>query len=190
MSSICENNTPRARKFAVVDVTDRLRVVAWANDLLAPAWAARFAVKQRVAVMNANAPLWQVPADEIDAVIDVNIKGVANVIRVSAGDDRGETRRGGQLQFRLGSLHVAGCGAVLCDEVGDRGANTGARPGVAEGHGRGAAQSRHHRHGHAAQAVSAAARQNIRRFEEWAETAAPFLLKLGPRDYGRPATVS
>jgi NAD(P)-dependent dehydrogenase (short-subunit alcohol dehydrogenase family) len=28
-----------------------------------------------------NAPLWEVPANEFDAVIDVNIKGVANVIR-------------------------------------------------------------------------------------------------------------
>src|SRR5262249_47620774 len=30
---------------------------------------------------NANAPLWDVPADEFDRLIDVNIKGVANVIR-------------------------------------------------------------------------------------------------------------
>src|SRR6185295_7668060 len=30
---------------------------------------------------NANAPLWRVPVEEFDQVIDVNIKGVANVIR-------------------------------------------------------------------------------------------------------------
>jgi len=33
------------------------------------------------ALINANAPLWQVPAAEFDRVIDVNIKGVANVLR-------------------------------------------------------------------------------------------------------------
>ena len=33
------------------------------------------------ALINRNAPLWQVPADEFSRVIDVNIKGVANVIR-------------------------------------------------------------------------------------------------------------
>ena len=33
------------------------------------------------ALINRNAPLWQVPAQEFSDVIDVNIKGVANVIR-------------------------------------------------------------------------------------------------------------
>lgn len=31
--------------------------------------------------MNRNAPLWKVPVQEFDAVIDVNIKGTANVLR-------------------------------------------------------------------------------------------------------------
>ena len=33
------------------------------------------------ALINANAPLWTIPAAEFDRVIDVNIKGIANVIR-------------------------------------------------------------------------------------------------------------
>jgi NAD(P)-dependent dehydrogenase (short-subunit alcohol dehydrogenase family) len=33
------------------------------------------------ALINRSAPLWQVPAAEFDRVVDVNVKGVANVIR-------------------------------------------------------------------------------------------------------------
>jgi NAD(P)-dependent dehydrogenase (short-subunit alcohol dehydrogenase family) len=33
------------------------------------------------ALINRNAPLWEIPAREFSDVIDVNIKGVANVIR-------------------------------------------------------------------------------------------------------------
>ena len=33
------------------------------------------------AIINQNAPLWQVPSDEFDRLFDINVKGVANVIR-------------------------------------------------------------------------------------------------------------
>jgi len=33
------------------------------------------------AIINANAPLWEVPAQDFSEVIDINIKGVTNVIR-------------------------------------------------------------------------------------------------------------
>ena len=33
------------------------------------------------ATINRNAPLWKVPAEEFSRVIDVNVKGVVNVIR-------------------------------------------------------------------------------------------------------------
>ena len=32
-------------------------------------------------IINKNGPLWQVPAEEFDRLFDVNVKGVANVIR-------------------------------------------------------------------------------------------------------------
>src|SRR5262249_29259068 len=72
--------SPPPHDFAVVDVADRAAVEAWANDLLR-----RFGTPDlllnNAALINHNAPLWQVPADEFDLLIDVNIKGVANVIR-------------------------------------------------------------------------------------------------------------
>ena len=33
------------------------------------------------AIINQNAPLWKVPSDEFSQLIDINIKGVANIVR-------------------------------------------------------------------------------------------------------------
>lgn len=69
-----------ANRFAVVDVTDDAAVAAWAKEVLA-AMGPTDLLLNNAALINRNAPLWEVPVQEFDAVIDVNIKGVANVIR-------------------------------------------------------------------------------------------------------------
>src|SRR5262249_29366422 len=66
--------------FDVVDVAREPQVRAWAERLLA-AHGPPDLLLNNAALINENAPLWQVPAEEFDRVIDVNIKGVANVIR-------------------------------------------------------------------------------------------------------------
>jgi NAD(P)-dependent dehydrogenase (short-subunit alcohol dehydrogenase family) len=69
-----------AEAFTVVDVVSDPAVKSWAD-----AWLARFGppdlLINNAAVINRNAPLWEVPASEFDLVVDVNLKGVANVIR-------------------------------------------------------------------------------------------------------------
>ena len=69
--------------FAVLDVTDAAGVQSWADRLIA-AHGPPDLVLNNAALINRNAPLWEVPADEFSDVIDVNIKGVANVIRAFA----------------------------------------------------------------------------------------------------------
>ncbi|MGC9942387.1 MAG: SDR family oxidoreductase [Verrucomicrobiota bacterium] len=66
--------------FAVVNVADDDRVSAWAKRILATHGAPDLLLNN-AALINHNAPLWEVPAREFSDVIDVNIKGVANVIR-------------------------------------------------------------------------------------------------------------
>ncbi len=66
--------------FAAVDVMRADRVRTWADRLLAEHGAPDLLINN-AAVMNANAVLWEVPADEFDRLIDINIKGVANVLR-------------------------------------------------------------------------------------------------------------
>ncbi len=65
---------------ARVDVIDRGRVESWSQDLVAR-FGAPDLVLNNAALINRRAPLWEVPADEFDRVIDVNIKGVVNVTR-------------------------------------------------------------------------------------------------------------
>lgn len=66
--------------FAAVDVAQESQVEPWAARLLSSNGAPDLLINN-AAVINQNAPLWQVPSDEFDRLIDVNIKGVANVIR-------------------------------------------------------------------------------------------------------------
>src|SRR5262249_5104198 len=67
-------------EFAALDVADDEGVAAWAQRLLA-AHGPPDLVLNNAALINANAPLWQVPREEFDRLIDVNIKGVVNVLR-------------------------------------------------------------------------------------------------------------
>jgi NAD(P)-dependent dehydrogenase (short-subunit alcohol dehydrogenase family) len=66
--------------FGVADVTDDAAVAAFAERVLAELGPPDLLLNN-AAVINRNAPLWEVPASEFSAVIDANIKGVHTVIR-------------------------------------------------------------------------------------------------------------
>jgi NAD(P)-dependent dehydrogenase (short-subunit alcohol dehydrogenase family) len=66
--------------FAAVDVAQESQVEPWAARLLSTHGSPDLLINN-AAMINQNAPLWQVPGDEFDRLIDVNVKGVANVIR-------------------------------------------------------------------------------------------------------------
>ena len=67
-------------RFDVVDVADDGQVAAWARSVL-DAGLVPDLLLNNAALMNQPAPLWQVPAAEFQALINVNIIGTANVIR-------------------------------------------------------------------------------------------------------------
>jgi NAD(P)-dependent dehydrogenase (short-subunit alcohol dehydrogenase family) len=67
--------------FAAVDVSSRDQVEAWGRDVLTRHGPPDLLINN-AAVMKRPAPLWEVPAEEFDRLIDVNVKGVANVLRV------------------------------------------------------------------------------------------------------------
>lgn len=70
---------PAPNRFEVIDVADDRAVGIWARDILA-AGPVDLLINN-AAIINPNAVLWDVPVDVFDRVIDVNIKGVANVLR-------------------------------------------------------------------------------------------------------------
>jgi NAD(P)-dependent dehydrogenase (short-subunit alcohol dehydrogenase family) len=66
--------------FTSVNVADERQVKAWAEQLLAN-YSSPDLLINNAALINQPAPLWKVDNEEFSRLIDVNIKGVANVIR-------------------------------------------------------------------------------------------------------------
>jgi NAD(P)-dependent dehydrogenase (short-subunit alcohol dehydrogenase family) len=141
------------------------------------------------ALVNHNAPLWKVPAAEFDAVMDVNIKGVANVIRhfIPA-----------MLQARKGMIvnFSSGWGRATDAEVAPYCATKWAIEGLTQ------SLAQELPRGLAAiplnpgiintdmlRSCFGGSASNFPLPEEWAKVAVPFLLKLGPDDNGKQLTV-
>lgn len=175
--------------FAAVDVASDEAVKAWAKRIL-QSHGAPDLLLNNAALINRNAPLWEVGAREFSAVVDVNIKGVANVIRhfVPAMIAR---RSGVIVNFSSGwgrstSAEVApycatkwameGLTQALAQELPSGMAAVPLNPGIIN------TDMLRSCFGGSASAYPGA--------EEWAKLAVPFLLKLGARDNGRPLTVA
>jgi len=82
---------PAPHAFAAVDVSRDDEVRSWVRPILKKHGPPDLLVNN-AALINQNAPLWEVSAKEFSDVIDVNIKGVANLIRHVAPSmvERGE----------------------------------------------------------------------------------------------------
>lgn len=175
-------------RFAVVDVADDAAVASWAASVLEEAGPPDLLLNN-AAVINRNAPLWRVPADEFDRLVDINIKGVANVIRhfVPAMVERGT---GVIVNFS------SGWGRETDPEVAPYCASKWAMEGLSK------ALARELPKGMAAIPLSPGIIDTdmLRACfggdagmypgpEEWAKTAVPYLLGLGPADTGRSLTV-
>lgn len=174
--------------FTAVDVSDDAAVAIWAREVLATMGPPDLLLNN-AALINRNAVLWEVPAGEFDAVIDVNIKGVANVIRhfVPAMVQRG---KGVIVNFSSGwgretDPHVApycatkwameGLTKALAQELPRGMAAIPLSPGIID-----TDMLRSCFGGDAGMYPGP---------EEWARTAVPYLLSLGPRDNGLSLTV-
>ncbi len=67
-------------EFETLDVTNNQDVQDWAESILSTGVSPDILINN-AAMINRSAPLWEVPTQEFSDVIDVNIKGVGNVIR-------------------------------------------------------------------------------------------------------------
>ncbi|MSU22150.1 MAG: SDR family NAD(P)-dependent oxidoreductase [Pedosphaera sp.] len=74
------NQFPKPHDFAVVDITSNEQVQAWADQIFKTHRAPDFLLNN-AGVINRNAPLWEISAQEFSRVIEVNLNGTANVIR-------------------------------------------------------------------------------------------------------------
>ena len=175
--------------FAAVDVSDDDAVRVWACDALAHFGAPDLLVNN-AAVIAENAPLWEIPVHEFDAVIDVNIKGTAHVLRhflpamihrgtgvvVNFSSGWGRSTSPEVSAYCASKWAVEGMTQALAQELPEGLAAVSLNPGIINTD---MLQRCYGKEG-ASRYPSA---------EQWAEAAGPHLLGLGPKDNGQAATV-
>ena len=179
---------PAPNDFSVVNVADDSQVAAWAKRVLS-SHAAPDLLLNNAALINRNAPLWRVPAQEFSAVIDVNIKGVANVIRhfapamiqqgrgviVNFSSGWGRSTDAEVAPYCATKWAIEGLTQALAQELPPGLVAVPLNPGIINTA--------------MLQSCFAGGATNYPAPREWAKTAAPFLLKINSADNGRQLTV-
>jgi NAD(P)-dependent dehydrogenase (short-subunit alcohol dehydrogenase family) len=179
---------PGPHDWSLVDVADAAAVDAWAQRLLASGVVPDLLINN-AALMNHPAATWDVPRREFDALVDVNLKGVANVIRafvpamvarkrgviVNLSSGWGRSVSPEVAPYCMSKWAMEGLSKAMAEEVPSGMAVIPLNPGVID------TDMLRTCWGEAAGNYVAPA--------QWARAAAPFLLGLGPKDNGRSLTV-
>jgi NAD(P)-dependent dehydrogenase (short-subunit alcohol dehydrogenase family) len=175
--------------FTALDVASDEAVKQWAQSTF-KTYDPPDLLVNNAALINRNARLWEVPADEFSQVIDVNIKGVTNVIRhfvpamvkrrsgviVNFSSGWGRSTDAEVAPYCATKWAIEGLTQALAQELPDGMAAVPPNPGIID-----TDMLRSCFGGSASSYPSP---------EQWAKRAVSFLLKLGPRDNGKPLTVS
>jgi NAD(P)-dependent dehydrogenase (short-subunit alcohol dehydrogenase family) len=179
---------PAPNDFAAVDVSADEQVAAWAKRVL-QSHAAPDLLLNNAGIINRNAKLWEIGADEFSRVIDVNIKGVVNVIRhfapamvarragviVNFSSGWGRSTDAEVAPYCATKWAMEGLTQALAQELPPGMAAVPLNPGIIN-----TAMLRSSFGGSATNYPSP---------REWAKIAAPFLLKINAVDNGRQLTV-
>ncbi len=173
--------------FRTCDVSDDGQVASFCAEMTAGCGLPDL-VLNNAAVVNRNATVWQVPVEEFDRVIDINIKGVANVMRhllppmlkrgsgviVNFSSGWGRCTAPEVAPYCATKYAVEGLSQAAAQETGGRVAVIPLNPGIID-----TDMLRSCFGAEAAGFPDAAA---------WARQAVPFLIRLGPKDNGKPLT--
>lgn len=179
---------PAPHDFAAVDVAEENKVAMWAEKMLAVHGAPDVLINN-AALMNNPAPLWRVPAAEFNKLVDVNIKGVATVIRhfvpamiarqtgviVNLSSGWGSSVAPEVAPYCATKYAIEGLTLALAQELPAGMAAVPLNPGVIDTD-------------MLRQCWSDGA-ASYPKAEAWAKIAAPFILQLGPKDNGRSVSV-
>jgi NAD(P)-dependent dehydrogenase (short-subunit alcohol dehydrogenase family) len=175
--------------FTALDVRDAAAVEAWARESVARLGPPDLLINN-AAVMNTPAPLWAVPAGEFDSLIDVNVKGIANVIRafvpgmvakkagviVNLSSGWGRSTAPEVAPYCASKFAIEGLTRALAQELPPGMAAIPLNPGVID------TDMLRQCWADGASAYPGA--------DAWANRAAPFLLGLGPKHNGQSLTVN
>ncbi len=177
-----------AHDFSVVDVSRDAEVAKWAARL-AKQYGPPDLLLNNAALVNRNAPLWKVPADEFQQVVNVNIVGVANCIRhfvpamitrrsgviVNFSSGWGRSTAAEVAPYCATKWAIEGLTQALAQELPRGMAAVPLNPGIVNTD--------------MLQSCFGESAGHYPNADDWSRTAVPFILKLGPKDNGRSLSV-
>jgi NAD(P)-dependent dehydrogenase (short-subunit alcohol dehydrogenase family) len=174
--------------FDAVDVADDDAVAQWSAQVVS-AKGAPDLLLNNAAIANEPAPLWEIDAEEFDRIIDVNIKGVANVVRhfvpsmiergtgviVNFSSGWGRSASADVGPYVTTKFAIEGFSKSLAEDLPKGLASIPLSPGVIDTD--------------MLQTVFGGSASRHQSPDEWAKKAIPFLLALGPRDNGKSLSI-
>jgi NAD(P)-dependent dehydrogenase (short-subunit alcohol dehydrogenase family) len=175
---------PGPHDFYPVDVSSDDEVKSWASLLLSSHGPPDLLLNN-AGVVNKNAPLWEISAEEFSEVMDCNIKGVANVIRhfvpemvkrktgviVNFSSGWGRSTDAEVAPYCASKWAIEGLTLAFAQELPATMAAVSLNPGIID-----TAMLR---------SAFGPSASNYVSPEQWAKRAVPYLLKLGPADNGK-----
>jgi len=173
--------------FTALDVSLDEKVKVWAKRVLAD--GSPDILINNAALVNKPAPLWEVPAKEFSQIIDVNIKGIANMIRhfvpamikqgngviVNFSSAWGRSVSDEVAPYCASKWAVEGLTRAMAEELPEGMAAVSLNPGIINTD--------------MLQICFGDAAANFPNADKWAERAVGMILALGPKDNGRPLSV-
>ncbi len=174
--------------FSVVDVSLDNKVALWAAKILENDTPPDLLINN-AGLMNKLAPLWTIEDREFTKIVDVNLRGTANVIRhfvpamvarkagviANFSSGWGRSTSPEVAPYCATKFAIEGLTQALAQELPAGMAAVALNPGVIDTD--------------MLRSCWADGAGSYQKADAWAKVAAPFLLKLGPKDNGRPRTV-
>jgi NAD(P)-dependent dehydrogenase (short-subunit alcohol dehydrogenase family) len=177
----------KPHEFAAVNVAADQEVKSWTDEVLRSHSAPNLLLNN-AAIINKNARLWEVSADEFSQVMDVNVKGTVSVIRhflpamikagqgvvVNFSSGWGRSTDADVAPYCASKWAIEGLTQSLSQELPSGLAAVALNPGIINTD--------------MLQSCFGGSASSYTSPERWAKTAVPFLLKLGPADNGKQLT--
>jgi NAD(P)-dependent dehydrogenase (short-subunit alcohol dehydrogenase family) len=175
-------------EFYPVNVASDDEVKSWSSLVLTRHGAPDLLINN-AGLINRTAPLWDVPVQEFDEVVDVNLKGVANMIRhfgpamvarkrgviVNLSSGWGRSSEAEVAPYCATKWAIEGLTQALAQELPSGMAAIALNPGVINTD--------------MLRSCWGASAKSHPSPEQWVERAAPFILGLGPEHNGQPLAV-
>lgn len=177
-----------SHSFSMVDVTDDDAVASWAEEAVAE-FGAPDLLLNNAAVINKSKFLWELSAAEFGEVVDINLKGVVNVIRhflppmakagegviVNFSSGWGRSASPEVAPYCATKWGIEGLTQSLAQELPEGMAAVPLNPGIINTD--------------MLRSCFGPSAADFQSPEDWAEIAVPFLLEIGPGQNGQSLTV-